>query len=224
MATKFGHLFQKELKHYVLFRRKIERELTRAIRLLKILRDKSPLDRQILTLVDFLLEINKVVTDCFRLGYLSSGLHQLRLAQEVAHKLLAVRMRPSLAKKKRVGPGEVRKILENGGLPHWKDFYSELSKVTHHHRDFQDTVYPEIRFPAKPTKDNEVFIEFYLMVLNNFNMKALAVILTQLKPHLGGDYRELASAWDKLEPVAAADWESANEKLKTFYKTTLRKV
>ncbi|MCK4607596.1 MAG: hypothetical protein KAU35_09900 [candidate division Zixibacteria bacterium] len=217
MATKFGRIFQKELKHYVLFRRKIERELSRAIKLLRIHRGKSPLDVQVMALADFMLEINQVVADCFKHGFLSSGLHQLRLAQEVAQKLLALHLKPPLAKRKKMTPGEVREVLEQGGIPHWRELYSELSKVTHHHSDFIHRVYPEIRTGAKATADNAVFIEFYLMILNDFNMKALFVILNQLKPHLGRDYGVLLAAYDELDPVAAADWETANANVEASF-------
>jgi hypothetical protein len=212
VATKFGRLFQKELKHYVLFRRKIERELKCAIRLFKIPKDISPLEVHLITSADLMLEINQVVTDCFKRGLVSSGLHQLRLAQEVAHKMFAMHLKPSLAKKKKVLPREVREILEQAGYPDWKDIYKYLSNISHQNRGFLINQYPYYRRGSKVTEDHEISLECWLMVLNIFNMKALYVICKRLKPHMGSDYQHLVAAYWRLEQIANADWDATNKK------------
>lgn len=212
MATKFGQILHRRLRHYIIFRRKIEKELSSAIRLLKIVKNKSDLEIQVISLVDFMLEINQVITFCFIHGYLSSGLHHLRLAQEVAHKLWAMHIQPSLAKKKSVEPRKVREILEQAGYPDWKDIYKYLSNISHQNRGFLINQYPYYRQGSKVTEDHEISLECWLMVLNIFNMKALYVISKRLKPHMGADYQHLVAAYWRLEQIANADWDATDKK------------
>ncbi|MCK4606368.1 MAG: hypothetical protein KAU35_03615 [candidate division Zixibacteria bacterium] len=159
-----------------------------------------------------MLEINQVITDCFRHGYLSSGLHHLRLAQEVAHKLWAMHMRPALAKKQRVEPSKVRDILKEADYPDWKGVYKYLSSISHQNREFVINQYPFFRQGSNATEDHVIALECWLMVLNVFNIKALYVIFKRLKPHMGGDYQHLVAAYVRLEQVANADWEATDKK------------
>jgi len=216
VATKFGRIFQKQLRHHVILRRKIERELIKCSRQLRRLKRKSQLDTHIILLVDFLLEINQAVTECFKLGYVSSGLHELRLAQEISHKLLAIQLKPQLVGKKKVSAREVRDVLKEQGLADWKGAYNRLSMVSHHYKQFLEEWYPSMRINASIAESDIEFLKYWLTVLNILNMKALAVLLTQLKPHVGAGDDTLFSRWSKLDRAVQADWRASDELLKAI--------
>lgn len=214
---KFGQVFQRELKHYVLLRNRIETELEKGLRLLLIPREKTPVDEQVLTLVDFLKEINHVVVECFKSGQISSGLHQLRLAQEVVHKLFVMHLDPKLANRKRISPSEIREKMERHGFPHWRDFYQQLSSISHLNIDFVEQIYPCLSMRSKITKESKMFIEYYLVILNVLNTKALYVVYKRLKPKLGGDYQELVKVYSELEIIVQQDWDHVHGKQEAVF-------
>ncbi len=125
--------------------------------------------------------------------------------------------KPSLAKKKKVSASEVRDVLEKEGFPNWKQFYNELSIISHHYSDFVFKLYHQLRLGSPVTKEDTVFIGYYLMILNNFNMKALYVIFKCLKPHMGGDYSHLVETYNRLEASAKEQWKKASATAEAFY-------
>ncbi|MCK4373413.1 MAG: hypothetical protein KAW61_09700, partial [candidate division Zixibacteria bacterium] len=90
---KFGQAFHKQLRHYAILQRKVNTELRGSIRLLTQVSDNSTLDCQLIMLAKFLLECNNSTLDCFKQGNISSGIHLLRLAQEIALKMCAFHLK-----------------------------------------------------------------------------------------------------------------------------------
>ena len=201
------------MRHYTWLRNNIEKELLKGIAHLRKMPKKTPLDYQVISLADFMIEISRVVVSCFKEGYISSGLHQLRMAQEVAHKMGAMRLRPRLADKEQTKPGNVRKILEEEGLPHWKDVYKYLSDISHQNKNFMLGFYGDIRKGSKPSRKAKALIESHLMVLNIFSMKALYVLFKQLEQRLSkSSYLELVNAYRRLDDIAESDWDTVDVK------------
>ena len=129
-------------------------------------------------------------------------------------KLMAFLQKPSLVRKKKVPPKDVREVLEQHGFPPWGKYYGELSKISHLDRDFVLIMYPAMWARSPVRKGVVVLMDYYLMWLNVFSAMALYAVLNQLKPRMGRDFEELWTSYVRLHKRMDADYKSATAKIK----------
>lgn len=153
-----------------------------------------------------------------RAGALSTALHNLRLVQEVVFKMLAFQLEPALADKPRVTPGEVRKLVESRDFPHWREFYDNLSEVSHHNRDFVLKAYPDLDYVLPESAIGRAFVEYHLLILIVLDMRALNVAYIRLEDTMGSDYQKLVKRHRKLEIRVDNAWNRVHTKTETLLK------
>jgi len=212
VKKKFGQAFQKQLRHHANLVRKVDKELASSVRLLTRLSDNSPLDCQLVTLSEFLSECNHATLECFKQGFISSGIHVLRLGQEIALKICAFHNKPKLAEKRRIEPKEVRKVLGNKAANGWAKLYSDLSDVSHHNRSFVEKIYPLLSPNAQISPTCLVLLEIYITLLSNYTMKALYVVNKRLQPRVGQRYAALVGVYNRLHKAVEKDWDTLPSK------------
>ncbi len=216
---KFGQAFQKQLRHYASLLRNADKELASSVRLLMQLSDKSPLDCQLVTLSVFLSECNHATLECFKQGFISSGIHVLRLAQEIALKICAFHSKPELAQKEKLWPAEVRNVLGDEAADGWAKLYSDLSDVSHHNRSFVEKIYPLLSPNAKISQTCLVLLEIYMTLLNHYTIKALYVVNKRLQPRVGCRYEALVDAFNRLHEAVEKDWSQLQSKQQALLTT-----
>ena len=210
--SKFGRFFRTKMRHYVILRNKIEKKLVETLRMYSVVQDKTPSEEMMILLTEYLLEVNEVIVWSLKQGAITCALHNLRLAQEIVHKIFVLYHNPKLAAKAKISPSEVRKKMEKLGFPGWGEFYAQLSDVTHHNKEFVEKVYPLISQSSSISEDSKMFVEYYFMILHVLNLKVLGVLYNGLAPRMGGDYKVLKINFEALESVVQSDWDRVHLK------------
>ncbi len=213
---KFGQVFQEDLKPIIEIKNNLVNRLIEGYTSLKHHSNKNNYEIYLLTSLDFLFEVNEVIIICFKDGYISSGLHNLRLAQEIVHKLKAIDLEPELIDKSKIEPREVREILKKHDLPDWKDFYSQLSDITHYKKNFHEKIYHVLRSEGEISSDSIMFIEFYLVILLIFNHNTLRILYKHLRKLNEEQYPELVNIYNDLDTLIDEEWIRVNKKYNFF--------